>query len=175
MLHLPQYHSTTKMKCSNGRKFGKKNILNNPQAIAQHLSCLYVLSFPAQIANQAFYHNSNNKYLWSLKTKLKVMNRSEYFNSFAVCVSTKMLKNARLVKIACLFLMVVTISQIYFYPKTKVFSETIVGGKLCINVSSVTSDIIINERYQLMDQYEQDRLLDGDPTFKRILFWNDVT
>ena len=30
-------------------------------------------------------------------------------------------------------------------------------------------------KYNLIERYEQDRLLDNvDPSFKRILFWNDV-
>ena len=29
-------------------------------------------------------------------------------------------------------------------------------------------------KYNLVEKYEQDKLLDVDPPFKRILFWNDV-
>jgi hypothetical protein len=35
-------------------------------------------------------------------------------------------------------------------------------------------NVMTDERYRLVERYEQDTLADADPPFKRILFWNDV-
>ena len=115
-----------------------------------------------------------------------------------------MLNKIRIVKITCLILMVFTVSEIYFYPMTKLFTEEkpslffnvettfsiqtsteLLTSKRVETHSTTTqplttkqSPVVVNnisqERYQLVMKYEQDKLTDANAPFKRILFWNDV-
>ena len=106
-----------------------------------------------------------------------------------------MLNNIRIVKIACLLLVVFTISEIYYYPITKLFSkehllfftikqtnfDNFTSSENFEHQTRTTQPVkespkmnISHERYELVEKYEQDKLMEVDPPFKRILFWNDV-
>jgi hypothetical protein len=63
--------------------------------------------------------------------------------------------------------------------QTHLNSTEIKGKKANTNemVGSIANPIALKtyqERYELMANYEQERLSDVAPTFKRILFWNEV-
>jgi hypothetical protein len=74
----------------------------------------------------------------------------------------------------------------YFYPfRLRLFSVrfAIVFVSLFLIYQRITvlndheqSDQVekLVNKYNLVEKYEQDKLLDVDPPFKRILFWNDV-
>ena len=138
----------------------------------------------------------------------EIMNGRENWYRFAFLLRTKFSNNLRLIKIASFVLMIFTISEIYFYPLTKLFSgeqmffltsetkhvfnftEIASLDNLTRTTQPMTQSLKVrttqpmkqsqklngsHERYGLVEKYEQDSLLEVDPPFKRILFWNDVS